>query len=63
MYIFKTIETAETEIIKNFDGCTEKISDIRQLMDDLKANSIGKYNGNIYVIDTYNLLDDEHVFI
>ncbi len=42
MYIFKTIEAAETEIIKNFDGCTEKISDIRQLMDDLKTNSIGK---------------------
>ncbi len=60
MYIFKTIEAAETEIIKNFDGCTEKISDIRQLMDDLKANSIGKYNGNIYVIDTYDLLDDKY---
>jgi len=63
MYIFKTIEAAETEIIKNFDGCTEKISDIRQLMDDLKANSIGKYNGNIYVIDTYDLLDDKHIII
>ncbi len=63
MYIFKTIEAAETEIIKNFDGCTEKISDIRQLMDDLKASSIGKYNGNIYVIDTYDLLDDKHIII
>jgi len=63
MYIFKTIEAAETEVIKNFDGCTEKISDIRQLMDDLKANSIGKYNGNIYVIDTYDLLDDKHIII
>ncbi len=60
MYIFKTIEAAENEIIKNFDGCTEKISDIRQLMDDLKANSIGKYNGNIYVIDAYDLLDDKY---
>ena len=58
MYIYKNIEAAENGILDNFDGCTENISDIRQLMDDLKASSIGRYNGNIYVIDAYNLLDD-----
>ena len=59
MYIYKNIELAKIGILKNFDGCTEKISDIRQLIDDLKVSSIGRYNGNIYVVDIYNLLDDQ----
>ena len=57
MYVYTSIDQAETDIIINFDGCNENISDIRILLDELKNNSIGKYNNNLYVIDLYNILN------
>ena len=57
MYVYTSIEQAEKDIIINFDGCNENISDIRILLDELKNNSIGKYNDNLYVIDMYNILN------
>ena len=56
MRIFKSMQDAETELIKSFDGCNENISDLRKLLDELDEKKIAKRNDDIYILDAYDIL-------
>lgn len=56
MRIFKSMQEAETELIKGFDGCNENISDLRKLLKELDEKKIAKRNDDIYILDAYDIL-------
>ena len=56
MYIFKSMQDAETELINSFDGCSENISDLRKLLTELEDKKIAKRNGTTYILDVYDIL-------
>ncbi len=56
MRIFKSMKEAETELIRSFDGCNEKISDLRKLLEELDKKKIAKKNGITYILDVYDIL-------
>jgi len=56
MYIFKSMQEAEAELLKSFDGCNDKISDLRKLLSELDEKKIANRNGDTYVLDVYDIL-------
>ena len=56
MHIYKSMQEAERELIKSFNGETENISDLRKLLEELDEKKIAKRKGDIYILDAYDIL-------
>lgn len=56
MHIYKSMQEAERELIKSFNGETENISDLRKLLAELDEKKIAKRKGITYILDVYDIL-------